>query len=99
MANLRGGQILSISCSLWENLAKWYVSIGASTSGNPGSASVLQLCLKHLIIKINIPKEIDAPSVNDNRFSLFCVIYCEIEICPMLRSAVKFRQNTPVYRK
>ena len=55
-----GVQILSISCSFWENLAKSYVvapwGVGAPPRGNPGSAtgiiSIIQLIrLIHLISK------------------------------------------------
>ena len=39
----RGVQILSVSCSFWENFAKWYVGdpreLAPPPVGNPGSAS------------------------------------------------------------
>ena len=35
----RGVQILSISCSFWENLAKSYVGAPPPPRGNPGSGT------------------------------------------------------------
>ena len=60
-----GVQILSISCSFWENLAKSYVGtppgVGAPPRGNPGSAtaitvvSILWLKSVPTLLKFRIP--------------------------------------------